>query len=349
MFRSILVLFLASLYPGQLALAQETSTEADVVRMGPGVTFPKVIYKIEPEYTQEARDANIQGNVMFEIVIDEHGKPTGISLLSPLGFGLDERARQAIETWTFVPGRKDGKPVKILANVEVAFRFPEIWFDSKMERRRTAFNLAISKLERNNAKSKAEAAKSLQELADQKFPAALYVVGELYETGDVLTKDPDRSLALITKAADKNYGPAMYKLGIKHVKGDQVPQDVSKGMHLIREAAVTGSIPAQFFLGKRYETGNGVARDADAARRYFRLCATAGEPRCQFELAKLLLEEPNRTDRRYIQAISWLQLASDSQQDARMLLETEITRATPDQIRWANKLKPQLLRKPYVD
>ena len=345
MFRSILVLFLAYLSSAELALPLEIPTEGDIVRMGPGITFPKVISKIEPEYTREARDAHIQGNVMFEIVIDEHGKTTGISLLSPLGFGLDERARKAIETWTFMPGRKEGKPVKILANVEVAFRFPEIWFDTKTERRRTAFNLAISKLERNNAKSKAEAAKSLQELADQKFTAALYVLGELYEAGDVLPKDPGRSLALITKAADKNYGPAMYKLGIRYFKGDQLPQDVDKGMRLIRESAVTGSVPAQFFLGMRFENGNGVVRDLEAARRYFRLCAAAGEPRCQFELAKLLLEEPNRTERRYIQAISWLQLAG-IQEDARVLLEAEIARATPDQVRWANKLKPQLLRKP---
>ena len=37
-------------------------------------------------------------------------------------FGLDEKAMEAVRKWRFKPGYKDGKPVSVLANVEVNFR-----------------------------------------------------------------------------------------------------------------------------------------------------------------------------------------------------------------------------------
>ena len=100
----------------------ERSANPDFVRVGPGVTAPKVLYKIDPEYSQEARRANVQGTVVFQIVVDQRGRPANISLLSPLGFGLDERAQAAIEQWKFKPGMKDGKPVTVEAQIEVNFR-----------------------------------------------------------------------------------------------------------------------------------------------------------------------------------------------------------------------------------
>src|SRR4051794_11918634 len=118
--------------------AQAPSGLEDAIRMGPGVTPPRLLHKVEPKYSPDARADHIQGTVILQLVIDEKGRPTGVSVISPLGFGLDERAQAAVETWEFVPGMKDGKPVKILANVEVHFRFPELWFDEKAERQRTA-------------------------------------------------------------------------------------------------------------------------------------------------------------------------------------------------------------------
>jgi hypothetical protein len=48
--------------------------------VGPGVTRPKVRYKIETEYSREARDANVQGTAVFELVVNEQGKATDIYL-----------------------------------------------------------------------------------------------------------------------------------------------------------------------------------------------------------------------------------------------------------------------------
>jgi periplasmic protein TonB len=87
-----------------------------------GVSAPVPIYKVEPEYSEEARKAKFQGTVEIEIVIDEQGKPTNFKIRSPLGLGLDEKAVDAVKQWRFRPGMKNGKPVAVVAKIEVNFR-----------------------------------------------------------------------------------------------------------------------------------------------------------------------------------------------------------------------------------
>lgn len=40
----------------------------------------------------------------------------------PAGFGLDENAVQAVKDWSFAPATREGKPIKVLVNIKVAFR-----------------------------------------------------------------------------------------------------------------------------------------------------------------------------------------------------------------------------------
>jgi TonB family protein len=50
------------------------------------------------------------------------GLPKDIRIVRAVGLGLDERALDAVKTWRFEPGRKDGQPVPTQINVEVSFR-----------------------------------------------------------------------------------------------------------------------------------------------------------------------------------------------------------------------------------
>lgn len=93
-----------------------------VFRIGGGVSAPVPLYKVEPEYSEEARKAKFQGTVVLSIVIDEHGTPTNFKVVRPLGLGLDEKAIEAVQKWKFRPGMKDGRAVAVLATVEVNFR-----------------------------------------------------------------------------------------------------------------------------------------------------------------------------------------------------------------------------------
>jgi TonB family protein len=91
-------------------------------RPGGGVTNPVPILHPEPQYSEEARKAKWQGAVMLSLVVDATGKPTEIHVIRPLGLGLDEKAIEAVQKWTFKPGMKDGKPVAVQAQIEVTFR-----------------------------------------------------------------------------------------------------------------------------------------------------------------------------------------------------------------------------------
>jgi periplasmic protein TonB len=91
-------------------------------KIGGGVSPPSIIYKVEPEYSEEARKAKFQGTVLLFVVVDEKGNPRDIKILRPLGLGLDQKAVEAVEKWKFSPGKKDGKPVPVQAQIEVNFR-----------------------------------------------------------------------------------------------------------------------------------------------------------------------------------------------------------------------------------
>jgi periplasmic protein TonB len=81
-----------------------------------------VLSKVEPEYSDEARKAKWQGTVTLQLVVDEHGLPQQIKVARSLGLGLDQKAMDAVSKWRFKPGLKDGKPVPVIATIEVNFR-----------------------------------------------------------------------------------------------------------------------------------------------------------------------------------------------------------------------------------
>ena len=52
-----------------------------------------------------------RGDVVIDIVIDEEGKVVETKVDQGLGHGLDEAVLAVIQTWTFYPATKAGKPV----------------------------------------------------------------------------------------------------------------------------------------------------------------------------------------------------------------------------------------------
>src|SRR6476646_7280730 len=93
-----------------------------VFRVGGGVTAPALLFKVEPEYSKEARKAKYQSTVLLYVQVDPSGKAVNIRVLHSLGLGLDEKAMEAVKKWKFKPGVKDGKPVTVEAQIEVNFR-----------------------------------------------------------------------------------------------------------------------------------------------------------------------------------------------------------------------------------
>ncbi len=93
-----------------------------VFRVGGGVSQPVVIYRVDPEYSEEARKAKYSGTVLLAVVIDTEGHARDIHVLKSLGMGLDEKAMEAVQKWKFKPGMKSGQAVNVRAQIEVNFR-----------------------------------------------------------------------------------------------------------------------------------------------------------------------------------------------------------------------------------
>ena len=86
------------------------------------VVAPVLLVKIDPEYSDEARKAKLQGVVVLQIEVDTAGRARNVKLVHGLGLGLDDRAIEAVKRWSFRPGTVNGKPAVTSAVVEVNFR-----------------------------------------------------------------------------------------------------------------------------------------------------------------------------------------------------------------------------------
>ena len=85
------------------------------------VTAPRAIHKVNPRYTDAAKQAKIEGSVELSVEIDKEGKPGIVQVLKTLDPGLDESAIEAVRQWRWEPGKKDGEPVAVRAQVMIHF------------------------------------------------------------------------------------------------------------------------------------------------------------------------------------------------------------------------------------
>lgn len=74
------------------------------------------------KYPTLAKIKNLQGTVALSFVINEEGKPTDISIVKPLGLGCDQEAARVVAAMpNWIPGKRKGKPVKVLSKIEIKF------------------------------------------------------------------------------------------------------------------------------------------------------------------------------------------------------------------------------------
>jgi TonB family protein len=106
--------------PAQIVLVN--GIQKPVYKAGNGVTPPRLIDAPAPEFSKEARRQHIGGTVELAITVTSEGKVTRMRVLKSLGYGLDEKAIDAVRRWKFQPGSKDGKPVSVAIAVGVSFQ-----------------------------------------------------------------------------------------------------------------------------------------------------------------------------------------------------------------------------------
>jgi TonB family protein len=88
----------------------------------PRVTAPRFIEKPEPEYTQQARAAGVEGTVQVKGELDEVGRLRALRVIKSLGYGLDENAIRCAEQWRFEPATRDGVAIRVSVIADVNFR-----------------------------------------------------------------------------------------------------------------------------------------------------------------------------------------------------------------------------------
>jgi TonB family protein len=87
----------------------EPASPADVTRM----PLPLDRCKGLGKYTPDARAAAIEGVVVLDLIVDEHGRAQNITVVEGLPHGLTAAAITALTACPFTPGEKNGVPVPV--------------------------------------------------------------------------------------------------------------------------------------------------------------------------------------------------------------------------------------------
>jgi protein TonB len=90
-------------------------------RPGSGIDPPRLLREVKADFTEDARQRAISGDVVLEIVVRRDGTVGDIRVLQGLGGGLNERAVEAVRQWRFSPARRSGEAVDVFVEVAVAF------------------------------------------------------------------------------------------------------------------------------------------------------------------------------------------------------------------------------------
>ena len=98
--------------------AQQDET---IYRSGNGVSTPRLIRDVKPQYSAGAMRRRINGAVLLRCVVDRDGVPTRLEIIKPLDEELDRVSLDALKQWRFEPGQKDGQAVLVQIEVTMAF------------------------------------------------------------------------------------------------------------------------------------------------------------------------------------------------------------------------------------
>jgi protein TonB len=92
------------------------------IYVGGDVQPPEKVTAPQPQYTEIARKARVQGVVIVQAIINKEGDVTNVKVLKGLSMGLDDEAVKAIKKWKFKAATLNGKPVDVYYNLTVNFR-----------------------------------------------------------------------------------------------------------------------------------------------------------------------------------------------------------------------------------
>lgn len=96
---------------------------------------PRILSFYLPIYTPEARKRAIEGNVIVSALFQREGKIKDVRLELGLGYGLDERAIEAVKKTLFEPARRDGQPIDLRMQIVFMFKQGRVTVQTRAEKR----------------------------------------------------------------------------------------------------------------------------------------------------------------------------------------------------------------------
>ena len=145
-------------------------------------------------------------------------------------------------------------------------------------------------------------------LAEHGNPAALNLLGMMYELGKGVPQDPSRSVVYYRKAAEMGDVYAQFNLAVSYDTGFGVPMNFHEAVKWYRRAAEQGADFAQYNLATMYEEGNGVDKDYRQAAYWYQKAAEQGNKQAQNNLG-WLYERGQGVGRNLLVAYAWLDSA----------------------------------------
>ncbi len=110
-----------SVFPQEAEASPEWAHAGAVSPCEPGLTGATLTRNVRPNYPPGAMHAGIQGAVLLVGTITTDGVLADYRVIHSIP-ALDDQAIEAIQQWRFKPAIKDGKPVPMIATLEVTFK-----------------------------------------------------------------------------------------------------------------------------------------------------------------------------------------------------------------------------------
>jgi TonB family protein len=98
------------------------ASSAPALRAAPIDKPVEVVFKPEPDYTDDAKARRVEGIVTLEVEFAASGDVRVLRVVRGLGHGLDEAAARAAQRIRFRPAEANGNAVDCRATVHISFR-----------------------------------------------------------------------------------------------------------------------------------------------------------------------------------------------------------------------------------
>lgn len=148
----------------------------------------------------------------------------------------------------------------------------------------------------------------LQPLAEDGYPRAQIILGDIFKTAPYPTQNFATSVKWYHLAADNGNADAQVKLGQMYERGQGVPIDQDVAVTWYRKAAESGQTDIQLKLAHMYERGDMVQQNLVEASNWYRKAAESGNAEAQFQLARAYAQA---TPPDFERALEWYHKAAN--------------------------------------